>query len=300
MIRPRPWYENTEEEIEKAGRYVLAHLRNSPPGPISSYDHEVDNFLKFSLIRLIFESNRIEKAGLSEGDTRKLLKEYNFGDAKLTISKKGPEDEVSFGKTSRSAREVEQHARAIGLSLDEEMRHLEKNSPLFKEKVIKRIHGVLAENLIGKEWGALKSGEYRDGPCHTGLELIYPAHENIPVAMKKWMRDSNKLMQSEENLIINAARISYNFVAIHPFPDFNGRLSRIIMNMVLRVKEFPFLAVLRGNAKGKHRYLTALKHANRGKIESYACLIAMAVNEGFEQFNKNLELAGLEPIRPEE
>ena len=175
----------------------------------------------------------------------------------------------------------------------------------------------MARGLLPRD-ARVEAGFWRIDNRTTDFQTAFPAPENIPKAMELFIRNANHLMESfrtlwfslyfqigqnaselmasNENPVLNAARISYDFVAIHPFPDFNGRLSRLIMNMVLRAYGLRFYAVLRGSAKEKHRYLTALRHANRGKISSYACLIARAVNDGFDQLNTNLKKAGLRPI----
>jgi Fic family protein len=114
--------------------------------------------------------------------------------------------------------------------------------------------------------------------------------------MKEFIKRSNKTLHSNEEPVIKAARISHDFVSIHPFPDFNGRISRLIMNMVLLHEGLPFMVAIRGDKRGKHKYIYALKRANRGKIDAYACLIAKAVNDAFDQINRNLKLAGIDPI----
>jgi Fic family protein len=119
--------------------------------------------------------------------------------------------------------------------------------------------------------------------------------------MKKFIKDSNELindniLNEDANMFEIAAKISYNFVRIHPFRDFNGRLSRIIMNMILIIFGSPFFIPLKGDKKGKKRYLTSLKQANNGKIKPLASLIAKNTVEIFDEFDKNIQNAGLKSL----
>ena len=51
--------------------------------------------------------------------------------------------------------------------------------------------------------------------------------------MKRFVVFADKVMESDETMAMKAAKISHRFVEIHPFSDFNGRLSRLLITMVL-------------------------------------------------------------------
>jgi len=307
--------------------------------------HELESYSEFTKFRLIYESNRIEKAGLSEGDTKNLIlgeksiqsEEDALKEARELIRQvvdkrvKHSGKYFVFEKKKRSEREVLQHYLALVHAKDETLKHkkeLEKKYPvgpmpdpndkessnkwflsgisifmlssLFSDELIREIHAMLAYGLLPRNAG-VPPGFYREGPVHVDdPEVSFVSWENVPRAMHLFVYDANETMHDiDMNPIMKAAKISYDFVGkIHPFPDFNGRLSRIIINMVLQYHGLPFFAALRGDAKEKHRYIWSLKRANHGDLNPYACLIARAVNRGFEELNRNLETAGLEPIKP--
>lgn len=81
--------------------------------------------------------------------------------------------------------------------------------------------------------------------------------------------------------ILVAAQQSYKFVRIHPYVDGNGRVSRLIMNLVLW-EHFPPID-LKADRKGRSRYRQALHRANRGDIKPLACLIAMSLSKIYDK-----------------
>jgi fido (protein-threonine AMPylation protein) len=312
-----PWYTNCRDRIREANRRIGQGLRVKRGPDKKICDHEADNYLIDTIIGLIFESNRLEDAGLSEGETKKLIVDSKVLEALRKYYESWPERELESEwdkaidkakwtkkeKWSRSSREVSLHASALIIPLAQaQLFHELKSKPqpdlvnrLFDETSVKAMHTVLMDGLIPEEWEGLESGQYRNGPCHADHRAFFTDWRNIPNAVAEWTLRSNARMRSDESPIAKAARISYEFVAIHPFPDGNGRMSRIILNMVLRAEGLPFMAVLSGNKKEKHRYIVALRHANRGNLESYECLIAIAVNKGFDELKDKLKLAGVDP-----
>jgi Fic family protein len=61
-----------------------------------------------------------------------------------------------------------------------------------------------------------------------------------------------------------AALVHLKFVTIHPFSDGNGRMSRLMMNFVLKAKGYPMLNV---PYEGRNSYYNALERAQAGKNE---------------------------------
>ena len=88
--------------------------------------------------------------------------------------------------------------------------------------------------------------------------------------------------------ILKAAEISYKFVHIHPYRDGNGRVSRILMNLLLHSQSHPPVH-LKSNPKNRKRYIWALRRANRGNLKPLACLIALALKENYDIFISTLD-----------
>jgi len=219
---------------------------------------------------------------------------------------------VRFGKKNREVFEVIQHMSALidavitaessfyndFLYKKTKLKKYHSEKKLITEDFIKDLHKKIAKDLIRESCGVC-AGEYRIHDVTIDDDSIkFPASELVADCMKLFVKKANNLIEDFRNHkispIVVAANISYDFVRIHPFPDFNGRISRLLLNVVLRASNIPFVIDIRGANKHKHRYFTALRHANRGNMKSYECLIAMRVNDIFKTMFDELKLAGVE------
>ena len=65
-------------------------------------------------------------------------------------------------------------------------------------------------------------------------------------------------------------------------------MSRLVMNMVLW-DQFPPV-YLKADKKGRHRYVQALKRADRGNMTPLACLIAMSLKSIYQKLLRSVGL----------
>lgn len=164
---------------------------------------------------------------------------------------------------------------------------------LLTERKIKRLHLIIASTTLEKE----RLGKYRKKPIMIDLETHFPAPSQVPQAMKRFMKRFNQLEKEDLNPITLSALGSTEFVKIHPFSDFNGRISRLILNIVLRKYGLRFWVSLKSNSRDKRRYFTALRHYPRKKT-SIGILIAMQIIDYINNFNEVLKQSGISPIEP--
>lgn len=304
-----PWYEHWEHWSAEAHRY-LALGRELATGAASAVvAAELRSYALASVHRVVFESNRIEGAGLGRGETTRLIDSASsdlplqdalpFGDAL------GAEEPtiVSFRRRRRSEREVLQHVQALAAARRLECgrvrdRHglAEPPAGFLSESDLNSIHRVMMDGLVPDDAG-VAAGEYRIDSRTVGEGLVLPAPELVPAAVERFLADGARRLADaagdpSADAVLFAARLSYEFVRIHPFPDGNGRLSRILMNLVLFRFGLPFWLALRGDSKNRKRYLRSLQCANSGDLVPYAALIAMRLAESFWEIEHNLGLAG--------
>jgi fido (protein-threonine AMPylation protein) len=367
-----PWYKHKDFWVEKAFSYILPSIQAFKD---ELYQKEIISFNFMNICRVIFESNLIEGAGLSEGETKKVIFEHfpkipasfdsfrELQNKKNKIGKIISENEfrnvmnaiilhdldptkikpsIMMKGKSREYLEVVQHFRCLAKAIrhcsdyailrikyllnirdkDDTKKHAQANdlSGIFKdkkikeildkpgprgkpkalsEKIIKELHRIIADKLLPPDADVV-AGEYRSDNRIVGWDIIFPGPDLVPKSMLEFIKRSNlcidDVTSGNIDMFYAAAKLSYDFVSIHPFPDFNGRLSRIIMNMVLMLYGCQFPISIRGSSKEKHRYFTALKRANNGNIEPLICLIAMRTAKTYEELDNHFKKAGLKSI----
>lgn len=327
MVREKPkgpWYRQWAYWSAEANRYLgLARALATGSTPAAA-TAELRSYALASVYRVVFESNRIERAGLGRGETTRLIVAANsdlplqdalpFG-AAVGV---GEPRIVSFRGRKRGEREVLQHAQALAVARGRDRLHAREWRRLAEARAnprsgthafvgpppagflfdfdLKYIHQVMMDGLLPDD-AEVAAGEYRSDSRTVGEGLVLPAPELVPAAMERYLSDGAARLVAAAgdptaDAVLLAARMSYEFVRIHPFPDGNGRLSRILMNLVLFRFGLPFWLALRGDSKNRKRYLRSLELANTGDLVPYAALIAMRLVESFEEIEDNLALAG--------
>ncbi len=107
-------------------------------------------------------------------------------------------------------------------------------------------------------------GQYKSMPNHvhtsTGEVHYYANPEETPAKiadLMAWYR--RELDKGDLHPLILAATFHYQFVTIHPFDDGNGRMARLLMNLILMQAGFPPVVV---QLDTKNEYLLALEQAD--------------------------------------
>jgi Fic family protein len=100
-------------------------------------------------------------------------------------------------------------------------------------RLLKQLHGLLMTGVRGHE----RRGEFRTHQNyiggHTGAEATY-VPPPIP-AMNERLDDFEKFLHERElRPLVHAAVIHYQFEAIHPFGDGNGRVGRLLIPLFLK------------------------------------------------------------------
>lgn len=131
------------------------------------------------------------------------------------------------------------------------------------EKLIKKMHAVLMENLMRTP------GEYRQ--IQVGIEKFDyepPPALLVPDLMKElisWYQANAKKTHPFEL----ATLLHTHFELIHPFPDGNGRVGRALMNFILERSGYPTIYLGLSHRKD---YLDAFKPADD---ENYRPMVTM-------------------------
>src|SRR5438552_3617541 len=136
---------------------------------------------------------------------------------------------------------------------------------------------------------AQKCGQFRKKGVHvSNPDLFFPPPQAVPSMMAEFCNDFPALPPVPgRDHILMAATFSFRFVRIHPYADGNGRVSRLLMNLILLSQDLP--VYLKADKKGRHRYSQALRRADRGNLRPLASLIALSLKEIYGKVLASLE-----------
>ncbi len=198
-----------------------------------------------------FEIEYTHNSTAIEGNTLTLM------ETKLVL-----EDRISVGgKNLREIYEPVNHEKAFHYVKD-----CIKKGYQLDEKIVKNIHAMLMENI-------LVGGVYRNVNVYiSGAQHTPPSPEEMYRQVKDFYGDLS-WKGGQMNLIELAAWTHAEFVKIHPFPDGNGRTSRLIMNYQLMVNGFVPISI---DKKNRLDYFNALEaYAVEGDILPFAEMVAV-------------------------
>jgi fido (protein-threonine AMPylation protein) len=366
MVISVAWYSNHKEYLIDASA-LLESINVRIYENDQLYEFFNDLFKEY-LTKFIFESNNIEKEGLGEGETAKLVfdmieenklnealkylqsqlfnvkyeiipkQDFNpenldLEDIDLAVGYRGKKKDINLVMNSFIAlmtaleyisdylknlvnflNDEENAKRTVRAVLDSDyyygcgsryskvIRFLKSKSDdgnyLFTEKKIKRLHKILSEGMDNNDNGA--PGEYRPEPAHAGdFKTVFLEPSLINKSMKNLIQNhQERFKKVHYNPFTEACKLTGDLNIIHPFGDFNGRIARIILNMILRFELVPFYLILRSRKKDKSKYMTAMKHYYRGQPNTYLALVCKTFIEEVHSINSRLEMANFEPIKP--
>lgn len=219
----------TKEEVEIAETIKQKYSLQKIPQTIR------DKFLQEFITRFTCDTNRIEGSTLSLRDTSLILND------KI----------MPKGASTKEVREVENHKKAFefmyvydsDLSLD----------------LILNMHRILLQDIDDEI-----AGKLRDFNVVISGSVFKPIpHEEVEFEMKeflKWYEQAKKKLHAFEL----AGLVHLYFVTIHPFGDGNGRMSRLLMNFILKKNAYPLLNIL---YKEREDYYAALEECQTNKIQ---------------------------------
>lgn len=144
-------------------------------------------------------------------------------------------------------------------------------SALTQEGMLEIQRAIMGDKMVGTQLGIRRSPVFVG---HTNslfepvIDYLAPHHEQMP-HMMEGLR-AYELRTRGQSPLLRAAALSFGFVYIHPLGDGNGRLSRFLINDILRRDGFlpapvilPVSAVISESAVRRAAYDTALEHLSR-------------------------------------
>jgi Fic family protein len=244
---------NMEKRIESKMK-ELSGLRPLPPSSVNKLRQQFE-------IEMTYNSNAIEGNSLTLKETYLVISEG------ITVKNKPLKDHL----------EAKDHYEALEFIMDL-VEH--KRPQTVSEQLIRTLHRIVVRETE-KEW----AGRYRNSNVIiTGAKHKPPDAIDVPSGMDElihWFRkNENKL-----HAIELAALIHHRFVNIHPFFDGNGRVGRLLMNIVLLRQGYPLSVVLKNDRK---KYYDTLAKADEEDYISFVRLMAQSVERSIDIYLKVL------------
>lgn len=217
---------------------------------------------KYFRIKNIYNSNAIEGNQLNIGETRLVVEQG------MTISGRSLKDQAEAKNLSAATDFMEILAAT-------------RDQPIT-ETDIRQIH-----SLILREIDNANAGRYRMVQVQiSGSAFPTPAPETVAAQMQEFSRWLGPISTPGEKYasvdgLIYAAVAHAWFVYIHPFVDGNGRLSRVLMNLILMRYGFPISIISKDDRK---RYYDALEISQSGDLTDFLALLIDCACESVDEY----------------
>ena len=205
--------EEEKKELEKIKREYLQL-------PKETRDNCYETFVSL----FTYDSTNIEGNTLTLQETSQLLFEN-----------------ITPRKSLREINEVVNHKKAFDFLLS--------NKRDISKELVFQLHKLVVQNTLKKDLEN-QIGKYRTLQVYIrGAEWLPPKPADVPKEMASlfsWYSKNKKKVHP----IILAAYFHSAFETIHPFADGNGRVGRLLMNMILRKHKYPTI-----NIPNKKKYI---------------------------------------------
>jgi Fic family protein len=173
-------------------------------------------------------------------------------------------DDVLSGKQvtaqDKEIKEVENYNKALG-----NVEKLGKEMDFeIKEQTIKDIHTTLLADIDDKI-----AGKYRISQVYVG-DYLPPEHFKVPTLVQELVAWVNDPRPKSLSPILYAGIAHYQFVAVHPFEDGNGRTTRLLTTLMLVKNEYDTVSFFAPESfynRDRKAYYEALSSADKYRIE---------------------------------
>lgn len=201
---------------------------------------------------LAYTSNHIEGNTLTRQETTLAIKGLTSG-----------------AKPLKDYLEAQNHARAFNQIL----KVFCKQKTLSQDTILK-IHKIILSG-INDDF----AGRYRNVPVRiSGSSVLLPSPARIYDLMVKFVKDINTQKDTFEAAILGHLQ----FVSIHPFIDGNGRVGRLLMNLLLIKGGYPPPII---RLRDRKRYLQTIEHAQlTGDILPYKTFMFKILERSFDTY----------------
>lgn len=260
-IRPQESHAHDIDEVFQEVvdlRETIAELKVRYPDPIKVLTGSTER-LRAIALSMTYHSNAIEGSRMTMAQTEKAF-----------------DGQIVRGREFFEILEAVNHKNAFNYALDQ----VGSDAPLSLELILK-LHATVLYDFNDK-----LPGKFRTGFVNlTNTEKALPSYQDVPLLTGKWVNQYAKTAQDPVGAI---ARSHYDFEAIHPFFDGNGRVGRLLMTFQLLKQGYP-PAVIR--IEDRYQYYFALGRGDDGDMRNMEQMIAESILRGYEMLYGRQEAA---------
>lgn len=211
--------------------------------------------------------------------------------AKPKISSETSWKKTKFGILPRSrVIPLEIQGTQKGLLL---LQQIATNKELLSVELIKKIHKQCFGDILQNYAGVFRSVQVEySGKEAPHFSKIYEMMQNL-VSDTEYSLEQLPAKASDAYITDMAellALFQHRFVIIHPFVDYNGRLSRMFTNYLLMREELPTIEIPVTTNLLRKKYIQALQKADEGNYQALQDIIGKAMNESLESIGKSVVL----------
>lgn len=236
----------TLDELSRAHGW-LTQLRPLPEPVLLELSHRFE-------VDLTYHSTAIEGNTLTKSETQIVIEKG------ITIA----------GKPLLDHLEVVGHKEALELVIE-----LSKERSPLTEWDLRSLHSVVMKGQSHQESGAWRRLDVKA----AGTDYNYPSYLQVPDLMKEfieWLSVGSSL-----HPICFASEAHLRFVTIHPFQDGNGRVGRLLLNLLLLRAGYPIAVI---QLQNRPRYIASLESAQNGRgRDDLDLLIFESLKASFEE-----------------
>lgn len=216
---------------------------------------EIKAIRKWFDVSYTYHSNAIEGNTLTLGETRMILEDG------LTVG----------GKQVKEILEAKNHKEALNLLFE-----IARNKKDFSEKIICDLHKKLLLDIDDENAGCYR----RIQVYITGSEELPPAAKKVPKLMKEFIRWHHS-SKDKINILELAVLTHYKLVKIHPFIDGNGRIARLLLNLILLQQGYPPVIIpiikrqeyIKSIQKGESEFIVFMLNIINVNLEDYLRMV---------------------------
>lgn len=226
------FFDSQKEQLDNISEIISKSNFQKSKLPKTVQENQLFDFA----VKFTYNTNRIEGNTLSLKDSYLLLR-----------------DQISPQKSMRDIKETESHQKLF-------LELIKKNQQITYQNLL-NWHYLLFKDTKKDIAGKIRN--YQVGI--SGCKFLPPSPAELSAELTDFFKWYNK-QKSSYHPVILAALVHLKLVTIHPFGDGNGRITRLLMNIVLNNNNYPLFII---DYKHRKNYYSALEKSQTKDDDSY-------------------------------